>query len=105
MGNGECIVDRCACESHPSLIVGDEVVEEVRNEGSRHSARSELVGMVGSQSRLVGHIQSDHRDVEAGSKHQIGSLRVDVDVELCGRSDVAKVDGSAHQYDPLDPFN
>ena len=56
----------------------------------------------GRHQGLVGHVQAEHHERDAGLEHHLRGVRVDVDVELGGGRDVALADGAAHQHDLAD---
>jgi hypothetical protein len=51
----------------------------------------------------VGHVERGHGDRDATPEHHVGGLRIDIDVELGRRRDVADLEiGAAHHDDLLD---
>jgi hypothetical protein len=57
---------------------------------------------LGRGHRLVRHVQPEHDDRHALAEHQRRGVRVDVEVELGGRRDVAEIARAAHQHDAVD---
>ena len=53
----------------------------------------------------MGHVEPDHRHVEAAVEHPRGGLGIGPDVELGGRRPVALGDRPAHEHDALDPLD
>ena len=71
--------------------VGDADLRAERAEGRRALRRGQ---------RLVGDVERHHDDRHAGLQHDVGGVRVDIDVELGRRRDIAALEeAAAHQHD------
>lgn len=72
--------------------------------GNRAADGAHPVLQVGGGLRLVRQVEPHHGDVPIGTEHDVGGLRVGIDVELRRWRDVAARVGSAHR-DTLHPLD
>ena len=103
VGERDRVVDRGAAEGVDAVVERPVEAEKVGDDGadSPRGAQPRLV-LAGEQ-RLVGHVEADHRHVEAAREHPLRRLGIGPDVELGGRGDVALRDRATHEHDALGP--
>ena len=89
--------------SGPAVFLKIEVLREREHVGDRGAGpiaeRPQALDVGLGHENLVGQIEG-HRDRDPAAQDHVGSLRVDVDIELGRRADVAHLEiGAAHHHD------
>ncbi len=94
----DCVVDRRAVEARRSASGSGCRTRPARRRASR-SCPPHVAGRraAGVRQGLVGHVEADHRHVEAAGEHPRRGLRVGPDVELRRRRHVSLGDRAAHE--------